>query len=383
MKLRLASAPLALAAVVGVIAVGPPGFDAHAAGSVSKYVFDPTPIAPIGSLGPSATVNVTLTLEDGTGSPVPGGKAFLSFTPTSGGGSASVGSTALTTTPTSFQANGSGNIAITYSTPATLPSGGTDTLKAQNKATMANFNQSDIYRYRAPALHRYKWSPYPIARPASLTSGQTVSLTVTAQTSSGSGLGGVTIYLAKNGALSLGSASVGATTLTKTPHAFTANGSGQVAVTFKASQSATLPTTGTFTIIAQNAATAPTVSATDSYSYGVPKTYTFTPKPIAARGSLAGGSTVVVTLIVKDASLHSVAGARVDLLFHPAPGGGSATVDDKVLGATAIGFITDSKGRILITYHTAASPPATGKDTILAENTTTSPTITAKDSYTY
>jgi hypothetical protein len=328
-------------------------------------------------------VAVTLTLEDGTGTPVPGGKAFLSFTPTTGGGSASVGSTALTTTPTQFTADASGNIDITYSTPATLPDGGTDTLKAQNKATNANFNQSDIYRYRATVLKRYKWTPYPIAKPASLHTGQTVSLTVTALTSGGDGIGGATIYLSKRGGVTLGTAKVGGTKLSKTPQPFTANGSGQVAVSFTASQAATLPTTGTFTIVAQNAATSPTVTATDSYSYGKPAKYVFAPKPIAPRGTLASGTSVVVTLTVKDASLNPVAGARVELIFHQAPGGGSATVDAKALGSTASGFITDSKGRILVTYTTPASPPSSGSDKLIAENTTTSPTITAKDGYTF
>lgn len=382
MKRRLLSPSFAVAAAAAGC-IQSTAVAQAATGTVSKYVFNPRPIAPIGSLAADTSVAVTLTLEDSNADPVPGGGVFLSFTPTTGGGTASVGDTALTTTPEPFNADAEGRVAITYRTPATLPAGGTDVIKAQNKPVSANFNKSDIYRYRAPVLRRYVWDPYPIATPGSLTSGERVSLTVTATTSGGTGVPGATIYLSRHGGRRLGTASVGITLLTKSPHPFTANSAGQVTVVFTASTVTPLPTTGTITLIAQNAASSPPVSGADSYSYGVPAAYVFSPRPIASTGTLAAGSSVTVTLIVRDSAGHIVAGARVELLFQQTTGGGSATAGHTALGSTPVGVVTDRKGRIVITYHVATSPPPSGTDTIVAENTAKSPTLTASDSYTY
>jgi hypothetical protein len=99
--------------------------------AVSHWVFSPSPIAANGSLAGNATVNVTLTSENSSGGPVSYAGIDLSFEPTAGGGTASVGSTALSSTAQRFTSDGNGHIAITYHTPGSLPAaGGKDLIRA-------------------------------------------------------------------------------------------------------------------------------------------------------------------------------------------------------------------------------------------------------------
>lgn len=76
-----------------------------------------------------------------------GGSVYLSFTPATGGGAASVNGTALTATPAAFTANASGELTVTYTAPATLPSTGTDTLTAANAASSPTAAATDTYTF--------------------------------------------------------------------------------------------------------------------------------------------------------------------------------------------------------------------------------------------
>ena len=378
------------AVLVAMAAAAGPGqvLEAHASGTAPKYVFSPAPIAPTGSLAANKAVALTLTTETNLGTATPGASVYLSFAHATGGGSAAVGATALTTTPAKFVSDGSAHVAITYTTPATLPTTGQDVIQAQDKAVSPTVHKSDAYTFaKAVTLNRYKWSSSPIAKPASLAKSAAVPITVMASSSGGTGIGGATIYLsltATGAGLGTATAGASATPLSTTPAAFVADSTGKVAVTYHASAAATLPVTGTDTLAAQNTATSPSVTGADAYSYGKAAGYTMTPTPIATTGTLAANSTVVVTLTVKDGSGGIVAGAGVDLLFTQATGGGSATAGGKALGpTTAIKLTTNNLGQITIAYRTPAAPPVSGTDTIKAENATTSPTITATDSYTF
>jgi DNA-binding beta-propeller fold protein YncE len=108
-------------------------------------------------------------------------------------------------------------------------------------------------------------SPSPIAPTASLAPNATVNVTVTAETGDGTPTPGVTVWLSFNPTAGGGSAMVGATTLTSTPQAFTADANGDVTVTYMVPSSP--PATGSDVVTAQNALS-PTFSSTDGYAFG-------------------------------------------------------------------------------------------------------------------
>jgi hypothetical protein len=115
--------------------------------SVTKYAVHPRPIAATASLAGNATVVVTLTALNSTGTAVPSAVVYLFFIPATGGGSAMVGTTALTGTPVAFTANSSGVISITYKTPAVRPTSGVDTIKARSAPTHPIVVGSDTYTF--------------------------------------------------------------------------------------------------------------------------------------------------------------------------------------------------------------------------------------------
>jgi hypothetical protein len=117
----------------------------------------------------------------------------------------------------------------------------------------------------AGQVAQMKLSPDPIAAPGSLAAGQSVSVTVTAEDADGDPVPGATVYLSFVPGAGGGSASVGGTPITGDPAAFTAGSDGTVTVTYTAP--ATLPSQGADGLMAANAATAPSVTAGDSYVF--------------------------------------------------------------------------------------------------------------------
>ena len=103
---------------------------------VAQIGVSPSPkIASDGSLAANTLHRVTVTVKDSQGNTAGGAKVSLKLTPTSGGGSAKVGTTSVTSTATFFTADGSGQVAVDYLTPGTLPSAGTDTLTIANETS--------------------------------------------------------------------------------------------------------------------------------------------------------------------------------------------------------------------------------------------------------
>ena len=359
---------LASVAAPGVLAAGP----------VTHYVMSPSPVAPAASLPINTARTVTVSAEDSTNALVPGAVVYLSISQTTGGGSARVGATALTTKPVAFSAT-AGQISITYTTPAVLPTGGKDIVKAANAKTAATITGLDFYSYSS--VSRYTFSPNPIAPPGSLTAGSSTNVTVTSYNSSSVAVAGARVYLSFVAAPGGGTASVGVAALSSTPTAFVASAGGQIVVTYHAPT--LLPTSGADAIIATDAIKNATIARTDSYSFAGPSSFAFSPSPIAALGTLAAGKTVTLHLTALDSSAHPVAGALVWLYFVPAAGGGTASVGSKALSATPARFLTSSAGTLTVTYKASATPPLAGTDTINAENLKTAPTIVGSDGYTY
>jgi hypothetical protein len=135
-----------------------------------------------GTLGNSQTVPVTIV------SNIPNSTVYLWFTADHAGGgctdaTAIVGSTALTGTPQLFQTNGSGNLAISYTTSSCATSiAGTDSIFAQNLASSPTIQTTDFYTYNGPnAPHVTGVSPTSVG-----------ATTPTLTTITGTNLGGTT-----------------------------------------------------------------------------------------------------------------------------------------------------------------------------------------------
>ncbi len=249
--------------------------------TVASLTITPTPIAAAGSLAAGQTVAVNVYADNTSGSPIAGATVYLSFAPTSGGGSASVGGTALGATPAAFTAGSNGAVTVTYMAPATLPTTGTDTLRAANAGSGATVTTTDAYSFgstaTAPSIATIGLTPNPMAASGSLSAGQTVTIEAAAYDSGGNAIPGATVYLSFMPTSGGGTASVGGTALTTTPAAFTTGSDGTLSITYTAP--ATLPSGGTDTLTAAKAAIGAAVTATDSYTF-------------TTSGSQVGGATV-------------------------------------------------------------------------------------------
>jgi hypothetical protein len=347
---------------------------AFAATPVTQYVLSPAPIAATSSLAASSTVSITVSAETATNSLVPGAVIYMSFTQAPGGGTAVVGATNLGKTPVAFTA-ATGTITVTYTAPAMLPTGGRDTIKAANAASLPSITATDSYDFVI-----YVFSPYAIAAPGSLAAGATVPVTLTAEDASAVAVPNATVYLSLVPAAGGGSAAVGATPLTSTPVAFVAGPTGQLVISYQTPIA--LPATGVDTITAQQSPTSVTRNDSVSYSFGALNSLAFSPSPIAAAGSLTPGQVVPVTLAAIDAMGNPVAGQFLFLTFVPVTNGGSAMYGTKALSATPIQVLTDAAGLVAITYTASSGAPNVGPDTLTAGNSKTSPTLSATDTYT-
>jgi hypothetical protein len=239
---------------------------ASAAGPVSKFVFSPSPIGTVSTVSPGATVAVTLTAQDTTGNPVPGGIVYLSFAQALGGGTAFVGTTGLVVKPHAFTADGSGHVGITYTAPPSFPSKGCDDIKAQNGQTHFTSTAFNGDAFCFSPITSLSFTPKPIAREGTLGTSSHVTVTLTVFQGSGRLVSGtVWVSFSPDVATSGASASVNGLALTKTPTAETTNSNGQVFVVY--STGTTLPGTGSDKLFARNDSRFATISTSDAYQY--------------------------------------------------------------------------------------------------------------------
>jgi hypothetical protein len=118
--------------------------DVYDSSTVTGHLLSPSPIAPSSSLAAGSMVSVTLTASPTT---VPA-DVYLSFmgpAPGAGGGSASVGTTPLTSSFTRFTTNGGGNLTITFTAPSS--GAGTDTIRSENYTAFSKVTASTSYTY--------------------------------------------------------------------------------------------------------------------------------------------------------------------------------------------------------------------------------------------
>lgn len=231
--------------------------------AVASLNLTPSPVAAAASLPASAVTTVTLTARDGSGNALPGVSVYLSLSTTTGGGSASVGTTALSSTPQSFISDGSGQVAVAYTTPSTLPSGGEDAIEAQNTATSPTVTAEDSYVFTK--VTAYAWSRSPIGATGRLGPSTSVKLVLTAKTSGGTVVPGAKVYLSFVPASGGGVAKKGTTVLSATPQLFKTNSKGQITITYTTPSSP--PTSGTDTLQAADASSNASIMAQDTYTF--------------------------------------------------------------------------------------------------------------------
>jgi hypothetical protein len=105
----------------------------------------------------------------------------------------------------------------------------------------------------------------------------------------------------------------------------------------------------------------------------------FSPVPIGTINTVAAGTNTSVILTALDSTHTPVRSVAVWVSFVQAPGGGTAFVGTTGLNSRVQPFITDTNGRVNITYSTPATYPSpnTDVDFIHAQNSTTRLTSTA------
>ena len=262
-------------------AIGQISFSAPA--PVQSFTFSPSPIAGPGSLSPSQQVTVTLS------GAAPGGTVWLSFQQALSGGSAAVGSTALTGSPQAFVADGSGHVNILYKAPGSLPASGRDVIRASDAAANPLGVGADVYNFGG--LSDLQFDRTPIDSRGSLTAGVSTQVAVTALDSGQNAVAGATVYLSFTPTPGGGSADVNGTAVTGAPAPFTADKDGRLFVTY--TTPAALPAAGgTDLLRAQNAASSPTVIRQDTYEFSQSATFYF------SEGFTGSGFNEVLSLLM-------------------------------------------------------------------------------------
>jgi hypothetical protein len=116
------------------------------------FRFSPSPIATPGTLTPGATVPITLTSDGGLDQGILNSDVYVTFNATSGGGTAFVGATQLTSSPQLFSTgSGASTLQITYTAPATLPTSGQDTITVRDGGFSVGAGNSDTYSFGTAA----------------------------------------------------------------------------------------------------------------------------------------------------------------------------------------------------------------------------------------
>jgi hypothetical protein len=273
---------------------------AQASGTIASISLMPFPIAPAGTLVGSQTVNMCIQPRDSSGGMMGVGQpVFLSFypglftAPPAPGGTAKVLGAAgnLTTTPTSFNTIATctsqggtvspDSIAVTYTAPANpIPAHGRDVIIAADSAVDSGSTgvcpgsgvcNNGTYVYSPVTQYAFAPAP-PIATNGSLSPGQVVNFTVTAEDSGGHDIPGSFINLVLNSTATPNGTATAFNhfsgfpkdKITNTPERFGSDNNGTVQIAYTAGSA----TAGTDTITAQDHPNTPTVTATTTYTYG-------------------------------------------------------------------------------------------------------------------
>jgi hypothetical protein len=347
---------------------------------VPAKVAAPTVFAAPATLSAATTTTAAVTAKDATGAPMPGAQVFLKFQATTGGGTASVAGVPLTTDYQGFVTDSTGQVVVSYTTPAVIARGGRDLLTAANLKSGAT--STDTTTYSFTTTKHWLWAPEPTGSPGSLPPGAHVAVSVTALDDLWNPVPDAQVCLSLARSLGGGSATAQGTALTSKYQCVTADSGGTAQIDYRTPD--VLPATGMDMLnVRDTTSSLFNTSSFHGYSFGQLTQVTFSPNPIAVPGEVAPGGKVTVTLTPRDQTGAQVAGATV-LLWLETSSGSKATVssyaaapDGTSLGATPKTFLTHTTTKLTISYQTSKTRPASGTDQIFAQVTSADGTVTA------
>jgi hypothetical protein len=239
---------------------------AHATTTLAALVFNPVPIGQSTNTATSKQVTITLTADDANKQPIPNEPVYLSFHQAPAGGTAVAGGRVLGVKAVQLTTNSSGQIAIVYTTPSKFPSTGSDLLRAQNGATVAQSTIKSGDQFCYSSISGMGFTPEPIAPAGSLHGKVTVPVTLTVLGPTGSPAPGATVYLVFHPAAGGGTAMVGTTSIGSQPQAFVTDSNGQLSINY--TTPTTTPKSGRDALSAANEASSACETAWDGYTYG-------------------------------------------------------------------------------------------------------------------
>ncbi|HVB10233.1 MAG TPA: S-layer homology domain-containing protein [Bacillota bacterium] len=117
------------------------------AASTASITASPNPMGPAGSLLSGQSIPVTLTVRNAAGGVLPNAQVYVQFQAATGGGTATVGTTALSTAPQAFTTDAGGQLTVTYKVPSNLPQSGTDTLTVSTGPGGTGVSSTDSYTF--------------------------------------------------------------------------------------------------------------------------------------------------------------------------------------------------------------------------------------------
>jgi hypothetical protein len=260
-RVRIGLVAMVLSGAVLLAASAP----ASATTAVARFVYSPSPIGTPNTMPTNHIATITLSVEDSQGGLIPHATVYMTFVQASGGGAASIGGFSLNSRPQPEIADGNGHITISYTTPPTFPSGGCDTVHAQDQPKFSESTVKKADSFCFSTITSIGFTPTPIAPPKSLPPNSRLTITVSVFGTGGSIYANGIAWVSFRPTAGGGSASVGTTALTTTPKAFTTNALGEIFVMYAVRS--TLPTSGTDRLIVGDGPQFPAVFSTDPYRY--------------------------------------------------------------------------------------------------------------------
>jgi hypothetical protein len=122
--------------------------------------------------------------------------------------------------------------------------------------------------------------------------------------------------------------------------------------------------------------------------------YSIAPQPIAPAHTLAASMSVNVVITVRDQNGNLLSGAPVWLSLQQSAGGGTAGACCFFVGQSVptvlnsvpqvlVSGVSQPAGTISVTYSAPAVLPASGSDSVIAQNSPISPTVVLQDGYSF
>jgi len=371
---------------------------------IGRFVFSSPNIAPAASLLQGQQVPFTLSVYSRYGGLLSGATIGLQFNKQNIDSTMTANGTVVTVSGINVD-TGNGIINLIYTAPNPIANT-YDSLIAFDPKNPGDSNSIgyQVITYEGPQ-GSFSLNPNPIAAPESLAAGEVVHITFLGMKPNGQPYASVSLSLANGSAgQAFGTAVVTfaeavPVQLNENLQTFIPDVNGVVNILYTAPAAGS---NGMVDVIWANLVTGPgtySLNADAIYIISPPivvaqggplASFSFSPSPIAATGSLKAFSWVTITLTAKDALGRPLGYTNVYLTFtNVGPststnGAGAAQVGDSALIGSSprpAGFVTDSNGNLAINYQAPYQLPPNGVDTITAQDQYVNPTIVSTDKY--